>query len=93
MRASTNWKSANNLRREGLSPERRFAMAQNHFENLIGDLENATTKSTPVQLADRLVEGICQQMQQSGNQQTQQLGQELKTVKPQITKTFQQQAA
>ena len=66
---------------------------QNPFENLVGDLENATANSTPVQLADRLVDGICQRMQQTGDQPTQQLGQSLKQLKPQITKTFQQKAA
>jgi hypothetical protein len=38
----------------------------------------------------RLIDGIAQQMQQSGNQQTQQLGQELKQVKPQLIKALQQ---
>ena len=61
-------------------------MAQNTFSDLV----NQVQQSPQNQRTERLIDGIAQQMQQSGNQQTQQLGQELKQVKPQLIKALQQ---
>jgi hypothetical protein len=61
-------------------------MAQNHFSDVV----NQVQQSPQNQRTERLIDGIAQQMQQSGNQQTQQLGQELKQVKPQLIKALQQ---
>jgi hypothetical protein len=57
-------------------------MAQNTFSDVV----NQVQQSPQNQRSERLIDGIAQQMQQSGNQQTQQLGQELKQVKPQFNK-------
>jgi hypothetical protein len=58
----------------------------NHFSDVVSDIQ-----STPQnQKAEHLIDGICKQMQQSGNQQTQQLGQELAQVKPQLVRALQQ---
>jgi hypothetical protein len=63
-----------------------LTMAQNPFNDVV----NQVQKSPQNQRTERLIDGIAQQMQQSGNQQTQQLGQELKQVKPQLIKALQQ---
>jgi hypothetical protein len=62
-------------------------MASNHFENVVSDIQ----KSPQNQRTEKLIDGIAQQMQQSGNTQTQQLGQELQSVKPQLVRACQQQ--
>jgi hypothetical protein len=62
-------------------------MASNHFENMVSDIQ----KSPQNQRTEKLIDGIAQQMQQSGNTQTQQLGQELQSVKPQLVRACQQQ--
>jgi hypothetical protein len=59
-------------------------------QNTFSDVVNQVQQSPQNQRTDRLIDGIAQQMQQSGNQQTQQLGQELKQVKPQLIKALQQ---
>jgi hypothetical protein len=61
-------------------------MAQNHFSDVVNQVQQTPQN----QRSERLIEGIAQQMQQSGNQQTQQLGQELQQVKPQLIKALQQ---
>ena len=61
-------------------------MAQNQFSDVV----NQVQQSPPNQRTERLIDGIAQQMQQSGNQQTQQLGQELQQAKPQLIKALQQ---
>ena len=61
-------------------------MAQNTFSDVV----NQVQQSPQNKRTERLIDGIAQQMQQSGNQQTQQLGQELKQVKPQLIKALQQ---
>jgi hypothetical protein len=61
-------------------------MAQNHFSDVVDQVQQTPQN----QRSERLIEGIAQQMQQSGNQQTQQLGQELQQVKPQLIKALQQ---
>jgi hypothetical protein len=48
-------------------------------------------KSPQNQRTEKLIDGIAQQMQQSGNAQTQQLGQELQSAKSQLVKACQQQ--
>jgi hypothetical protein len=45
-------------------------MAQNQFSDVV----NQVQQSPQNQRTERLIDGIAQQMQQSGNQQTQQLG-------------------
>lgn len=62
-------------------------MASNHFTDVIAEVQ----KAPPNQRTDKLIEGIAQQMQQSGNPQVQQFGQELATVKPQLVRACQQQ--
>jgi hypothetical protein len=61
-------------------------MAQNPFN----DVANQVQKSPQNQRTERLIDGIAQQMQQSGSQQAQQLGQELQQAKPQLIKALQQ---
>ena len=61
-------------------------MAQNTFSDVV----NQVQQSPQNKRTERLIDGIAQQMQQSGNQQTQQLGEELKQVKPQLIKALQQ---
>ena len=61
-------------------------MAQNTFSDVV----NQVGESPQNQRTERLIDGIAQQMQQSGNPQAQQLGQELKQVKPQLIKALQQ---
>jgi hypothetical protein len=62
-------------------------MASNHFENVVSDIQ----KSPQNQRTEKLIDGIAQQMQQSGNTQTQQLGQELQSAKSQLVRACQQQ--
>ena len=62
-------------------------MASNHFTDVIAEVQNAPQN----QRTDKLIEGIAQQMQQSGNAQLQQFGQELATLKPQLVRACQQQ--
>jgi hypothetical protein len=54
------------------------------------DVVNQVQQSPQDKRTERLIDGIAQQMQQSGSQQTQQLGQELQQVKPQLIKALQQ---
>jgi len=61
-------------------------MAQNHFSDVVNQVQQTPQN----QRTERLIDGIAQQMQQSGNQQTQQLGQELQQVKPQLIRALQQ---
>lgn len=61
-------------------------MAQNHFSDVVTQVQQTPQN----QRTERLIDGIAQQMQQSGNQQTQQLGQELQQAKPQLIKALQQ---
>jgi len=62
-------------------------MAGNRFTDVIAEVQKAPQN----QRTDRLIDGIAQQMQQSGNAQLQQFGQELATAKPQLVKACQQQ--
>jgi hypothetical protein len=61
-------------------------MAQNSFNDVV----NQVQQSPQNQRTERLIDGIAQQMQQSGSQQAQQLGQELQQAKPQLIKALQQ---
>ena len=61
-------------------------MAQNHFTDVVNQVQQTPQN----QRTERLIDGIAQQMQLSGNQQTQQLGQELQQAKPQLIKALQQ---
>ena len=62
-------------------------MASNQFTDVIAEVQKAPQN----QRTDRLIEGIAKQMQQSGNTQLQQFGQELTTAKPQLVRACQQQ--
>jgi glycyl-tRNA synthetase (class II) len=62
-------------------------MATNHFTDVIAEVQKAPQN----QRTDKLIEGIAQQMQQSGNAQLQQFGQELATARPQLVRACQQQ--
>jgi hypothetical protein len=62
-------------------------MASNNFSNVISQVQQAPQN----QRTEKLIDGIAQQMQQSGNAQTQQLGQELQGAKSQLVKACQQQ--
>jgi hypothetical protein len=64
-----------------------WKMASNNFSDLISQVQ----KSPQNQRTEKLIDGIAQQMQQSGNAQTQQLGQELQSVKSQLVRACQQQ--
>ena len=61
-------------------------MASN-FSDVISQVQ----KSPQNQRTEKLIDGIAQQMQQSGNAQTQQFGQELQSAKSQLVKACQQQ--
>jgi hypothetical protein len=61
-------------------------MAQNTFSDVV----NQVQQSPQNKRTERLIDGIAQQMQQSGSQQAQELGQELQQVKPQLIKALQQ---
>jgi len=62
-------------------------MASDNFSNVISQVQQAPQN----QRTEKLIDGIAQQMQQSGNAQTQQLGQELQSAKSQLVKACQQQ--
>jgi hypothetical protein len=62
-------------------------MASNNFENVVSQVQQAPQN----QRTEKLIDGIAQQMQQSGNAQTQQLGQELQSAKSQLVRACQQQ--
>ena len=55
------------------------------------DVISQVQQSPQNQRTEKLIDGIAQQMQQSGNSQAQQLGQELQSVKSQLVKAVQQQ--
>jgi hypothetical protein len=59
----------------------------NHFDGTVSAVQAAPQG----QRVERAIEGICQQMQQSGNQPTQQLGAELTEAKPRLLKAINQQ--
>ena len=61
-------------------------MSQNPFNDVV----NQVQQSPQNQRTERLIDGIAQQMQQSGSQQAQQLGQELQQAKPQLIRALQQ---
>jgi hypothetical protein len=62
-------------------------MASNPFSDVVSQVQ----QSPQNQRTEKLIDGIAQQMQQSGNSQAQQLGQELQSVKSQLVKAVQQQ--
>jgi hypothetical protein len=62
-------------------------MTSNPFSNVVSQVQ----QSPQNQRTEKLIDGIAQQMQQSGNSQAQQLGQELQSVKSQLVKAVQQQ--
>jgi hypothetical protein len=62
-------------------------MASNNFANVVSQVQQAPQN----QRTEKLIDGIAQQMQQSGNAQTQQLGQELQSAKSQLVRACQQQ--
>ena len=62
-------------------------MASYQFTDVIAEVQKAPEN----QRTDKLIEGIAKQMQQSGNTQLQQFGQELATAKPQLVRACQQQ--
>jgi|SRR5580700_9640815 hypothetical protein len=62
-------------------------MASYQFTDVIAEVQKAPQN----QRTDKLIEGIAKQMQQSGNTQLQQFGQELATAKPQLVRACQQQ--
>jgi hypothetical protein len=70
-----------------LSIKGELKMASNNFSNVISQVQQAPQN----QRTEKLIDGIAQQMQQSGNAQTQQLGQELQGAKSQLVKACQQQ--
>ena len=55
------------------------------------DVISQVQQSPQNQRTEKLIDGIAQQMQQSGNVQTQQLGQELQSAKSQLVRACQQQ--
>jgi hypothetical protein len=70
-----------------LSIKGELKMASNNFSDVISQVQKAPQN----QRTEKLIDGIAQQMQQSGNAQTQQLGQELQSVKSQLVRAVQQQ--
>jgi hypothetical protein len=62
-------------------------MASNPFSDVISEVQ----KSPQNQRTEKLIDGIAQQMQQSGNAQAQQLGQELQSANSQLVRACQQQ--
>jgi hypothetical protein len=70
-----------------LSIKGKLKMASNPFSNVVSQVQ----QSPQNQRTEKLIDGIAQQMQQSGNSQAQQLGQELQSVKSQLVKAVQQQ--
>jgi hypothetical protein len=73
--------------RGALSIKGELKMASNPFSDVISEVQ----KSPQNQRTEKLIDGIAQQMQQSGNTQAQQLGQELQSVKSQLVRACQQQ--
>ena len=69
-----------------LSIKGKLKMASNPFSNVVSQVQ----QSPQNQRTEKLIDGIAQQMQQSGNSQAQQLGQELQSVKSQLVKAVQQ---
>jgi hypothetical protein len=65
----------------------KLKMASNPFSDVVSQVQ----QSPQNQRTEKLIDGIAQQMQQSGNSQAQQLGQELQSVKSQLVKAVQQQ--
>jgi hypothetical protein len=61
-------------------------MASNPFSDVVSQVQ----QSPQNQRTEKLIDGIAQQMQQSGNSQAQQLGQELQSVKSQLVRVVQQ---
>ena len=61
-------------------------MASNPFSDVVSQVQ----QSPQNQRTEKLIDGIAQQMQQSGNSQAQQLGQDLQSVKSQLVKAVQQ---
>ena len=59
----------------------------NHFSEVINEVQKAPQN----QRAERLIDGIASQMQQSTIGQTQQLGEELVSAKGQLLRALQQQ--
>jgi hypothetical protein len=70
-----------------LSIKGKLKMASNPFSDVVSQVQ----QSPQNQRTEKLIDGIAQQMQQSGNSQAQQLGQELQSVKSQLVKAVQQQ--
>ena len=62
-------------------------MASNPFSDVVSQVQ----QSPQNQRTEKLIDGIAQQMQQSGNAQAQQLGQDLQSVKSQLVRAVQQQ--
>jgi hypothetical protein len=73
--------------RGALSIKGELKMASNPFTDVISEVQ----KSPQNQRTEKLIDGIAQQMQQSGNAQAQQLGQELQSAKSQLVRACQQQ--
>jgi hypothetical protein len=69
-----------------LSIKGKLKMASNPFSDVVSQAQ----QSPQNQRTEKLIDGIAQQMQQSGNSQAQQLGQELQSVKSQLVKAVQQ---
>jgi hypothetical protein len=61
----------------------------NHFDNLLSQLKNCPRQ----QWTETLINGITQQMKDSNNPATQELAQELQSVRTQIVQSYQQQQA
>ena len=70
-----------------LSIKGKLKMPSNPFSDVVSQVQ----QSPQNQRTEKLIDGIAQQMQQSGNSQAQQLGQELQSVKSQLVKAVQQQ--
>jgi hypothetical protein len=70
-----------------LSIKGKLKMVSNPFSDVVSQVQ----QSPQNQRTEKLIDGIAQQMQQSGNSQAQQLGQELQSVKSQLVKAVQQQ--
>jgi hypothetical protein len=69
-----------------LSIKGKLKMASNPFSDVVSQVQ----QSPQNQRTEKLIDGIAQQMQQSGNSQAQQLGQELQSVKSQLVRAVQQ---
>ena len=69
-----------------LSIKGKLKMPSNPFSDVVSQVQ----QSPQNQRTEKLIDGIAQQMQQSGNSQAQQLGQELQSVKSQLVRAVQQ---